>query len=201
MSSSKERLDSPPSDLEIEREADGFLEHCSWVEKRRLHLSGWLADRVLGKPPQEVRIRIDDVLVASCRDLQPRPSASEAFAGDPTEVVGWEITVDLPVTSKPESARLCVRALSIAGEELALYSGTVVRACLRTAQLDTVRLQGELAHREAAYREELSRQSNLYEGRLEELRRQLSAVHASRFWKARNIWFGFKRAVGLTDEM
>ncbi len=193
-------LDSPPSDLRIEREADGFLEHCSRVGKRQLHLSGWLADRVAGKPPQEVRIWIDDVLVASCRDLQPRPSASEAFASDPTDVVGWQITVEIPAASEPESAHLRIRALSIAGEELALCSGSVVRACLRTAQLDAVMLQGELTRREAAYREELARQSRMYESRLDELTRRLHAVYASRFWKARNLWFGFKRAVGLTDE-
>jgi hypothetical protein len=37
--------------------------------------------------------------------------------------------------------------------------------------------------------------------RNEELARRLQAVEASRFWKARNLWFRFKRAVGLTREL
>lgn len=72
----------------VEREADGFLEHCSWIGKRSLRLSGWCADRVAGQPPREVRIRIDDVLVASCRDLEPRPLVGQAFANDAMEAMG-----------------------------------------------------------------------------------------------------------------
>lgn len=196
------------SGLTVDREADGFLEHCSWAGKRSLRLSGWVADRVTGRPPQEVRVRIDDVLVASCRDLQPRPSVGQAFVNDPAEAVGWQVMVDLPATSTPESARLSVRPVAIDGQELGLYSGPVASACLRTAQLDTVILQNELRQREAAYREDLARQSAAYEeslgraqARAAELDRRIRAMEASRFWKVRNRWFQFKRAIGLTEEM
>lgn len=187
------------ADLRIEREADGFLEHCSWAGTRTLRLAGWIADRVTGRPPREVRIRIDGVLVAECRDLQPRPAAERTFASDPAEVVGFQLTVDLPGTPVLESARLSVRPVSSEGEEINLYDGSLAAACLRSAQLDTLMLQGELTRQ----REELAGQ----EGRLEELGaqkeelvRRLHAMEASRFWKARNLWFRFKRAVGLTAE-
>jgi SAM-dependent methyltransferase len=192
------------SGLMVDREADGFLEHCSWAGKRSLRLSGWVADRVTGRPPLEVRVRIDDVLVASCRDLQPRPSVGQAFVNDPTEAVGWQVTVDLPATSTPESARLSVRPVAVDGQELDLYSGPVAAACLRTAQLDTVMLQQELRQREAAHREELARHEELLGGaraRAEELVQRIHAMEASRFWKARNLWFRFKRALGLTREL
>ena len=177
------------SDLKIEREADGFLEHCSWEAPRRLHLSGWLADRVTGRPPREVRIWIDGVLAASCRDLQPRPSAAQAFAGDPFEAVGWQVSVDLPENSDPETARLAVEAVSIHGEKMNLHSGLVLEACLRTAQLDNVILHNELTQKEEAYRRELAA-----------LSRRVAAMEASRFWKLRNLWFRCKRAIGLTQE-
>jgi SAM-dependent methyltransferase len=195
---------APSSGPTIEREADGFLEHCSWIAKRSLRLSGWCADRVIGSPPREVRIRIDGVLVASCRDFEPRPLTGQAFANDTIEAVGWQVTVDLPETSVPESARLSVRPVSADGTELGLYAGPVVWACLRTAQLDTLTLQDRLRHREAMY-EELARQSAAREELLSEVKEsaedqalRLRAVEASRFWKARNLWFRFKRAVGLT---
>jgi SAM-dependent methyltransferase len=191
------------SGLEVEREADGFLEHCSWIGSRGLRLSGWLADRVTGHPPQEVRIRIDDVLVASCRDFQPRPAVGKIFASDPVEVVGWQATVDLPAASDPDIARISIRPVSSDGQELSLYSGSVVGACLQTAQLNTVLLQNELAQRDKVQSQELARYDALLaESRAETagLGARLNAMEASRFWKARNLWFGFKRAVGLTQE-
>jgi SAM-dependent methyltransferase len=187
---------APFSGLKVEREADGFLEHCSWMGQRSLLLSGWSADRVLGRPPQEVRIRIDGVLVASCRDLQPRPAMGQAFASDPMQAVGWQAKVDLPASVNPQSAHLTVRSVASDGEELGLYSGPVLWACLRSAQFDAVRLQDELGRRETAHREELARQ----EERTAELAARLRAVEASRFWKARNLWFAFKRALRLTPE-
>lgn len=191
------------SGLKVEREADGFLEHCSWIGKRGLRLSGWLADRVTGRPPREVRIWIDDVLVASCRDFQPRPAVGQVFASDPVEAVGWQATVELPETADPETARISIRPLSSDGEDLSLYSGSVIGACLRTAQLNTVLLQNELAQRESVQERDLARYNALLlESRAEAagLESRLRAMEASRFWKARNLWFGFKRAAGLTRE-
>lgn len=194
--------------LAVEREADGFLEHCSWSGKRNLRLSGWVADRVAGRPPQEVRIRVDDVLVASCTDLQVRPAVGEAFGSDPAVAVGWQIAVEIPATSSPESARLSVRPVSVNGEELNLYSGPVVGACLRTAQMDTVILHNELRQREAAHHEELARLNASHaealgseRARSEWLESRIRGMEASRFWKARNFWFRVKRALGLTQEM
>jgi SAM-dependent methyltransferase len=193
------------ADLRIERAADGFLEYCSWGGgAQSLQLSGWVADRVTGMPPCEVRIRIDGALVATCRDLQLRPSTAQTFAADPAEAVGWQAVVELPEGSDPESARLSVRPVSITGEEMSLYDGSIAAACLRSAQLDTLMIQGELAQRDARHREALGRtESRLAElgARNEELARRLHAVEASRFWKVRNLWFRFKRAVGLTPKL
>jgi SAM-dependent methyltransferase len=206
----KEKAQSPLSpfaNLRVEREADGFLEHCSWGGKRTLRLAGWVADRVTGVPPCEIRILIDGVLVASCRELLSRPSVAKAFASDPMEVVGWQTTVELPSTSNPDSACLSVRPVSNTGDEMGLYTGPLSSACLRSSLLDKVMLQAQLKQQELACQEDLGRQKNQYEGRLDSygtqlasLTRQLHAMEASRFWKARHLWFRFKRAIGLTTE-
>lgn len=194
-----EASDSPAvfSSLEIEREPDGFFEHCSWVGKRRLYLSGWIGDRVTRRPPREVLIRIGDVLVASCRELQPRPLV-EGFAADPMEAFGWQATVEIPPDAHPELACLSIRPVLSEGEEVSLYSGPVLWACLRSAQLDAATLHTRLLRREADHDEELARQRNTYESKIAELAGRVRWMEASRFWKARNLWFRFKRAVGLT---
>jgi SAM-dependent methyltransferase len=186
----------PFSSLRIEREVDGFLEHSSLDEKRRLLLSGWLADRVTGQPPQEVRVRIDGRDVLSCRDFVPRPDVTPSFSADPTTAMGWRASVELPRTAGVESAQLGVHAVSAAGEEMLLYSGSLAAARLRSAQLDIVTLEHEMARRES---ESAGRQAELRE-RVEVLTRRVQEMEASRFWKARNRWFGFKRAVGLTPK-
>jgi SAM-dependent methyltransferase len=193
--------------LRLEREADGFLEHCSWTGRRSLRLSGWIGDRVTGKPPGEVLVRIDGRLVATCRNLERRPAVGEAFASDPMEVVGWQATVDLPASSTHESAHLSVWGVSSAGEELRLYSGPVLWACLRSSQLDTVMVYQQLRRQEAVCDERLEQQRFQHEARLAAsaaeaaaLDRRVRGMEASRFWKARNLWFRMKRAAGLTDE-
>jgi hypothetical protein len=196
--------------LRIEREADGFLEHCSLDGRRRnLRLSGWAADRVTGQPPREARIRLDGQDVLSCRDFIPRPDVARTFTADPVDVVGWQATLEIPqATAEIGATELGVYAVSQAGEEMRLYSGSIAEACLRSAQLDAAILQRELARREAEHRQALERREAAHasqmagrQKQIAALTRRVQAMGASRFWKARNLWFRFKRAVGLTQEM
>jgi len=211
------------SSLRIEREADGFLEHCSFDGRRSLRLSGWVADRVAGQPPKEIRIRIDGQDALSCRDLTPRPDVAGIFPADPMDAVGWQATLELPQGSTGTgSPQLSIHAVSQADEELRLYSGSIAEACIRSAQLDNASLQHELTRRDAAHRQEIERleatrrqeierlealgaaYAHQLAGRqeqIEALTRRIQAMEASRFWKARNLWFRFKRAAGLTTEM
>ena len=196
--------------LRIEREADGFLEHCSLDGRRRnLRLSGWVADRVTGQPPREARIRIGGQDVLSCRDFIPRPDVARTFTADPVDVVGWQVTLEIPqATAEIGATELSVYAVSQAGEEMRLYSGSIAEACIRSAQLDAVILQRELARREAEHRQALERREAAHasqmagrQKQIEAVTRRVQAMGASRFWKARNLWFRFKRAVGLTQEI
>lgn len=189
--------------FKVEREPDGFLEHASLAGRRSLRLSAWLADRVTGQPPREVRVRIDGALVAASRELQPRPQIGQMFAHDPMEVAGWQTTIEIPEGVRLESARLSIHPVSTEGEELVLYSGSVAEACLRSAQLDAVLLQDEINRRQGVHEEELAHQRSALaecEAMKAELARRIAAMEASRFWKARNLWFKLKRTAGLTQE-
>lgn len=210
--------EDPFSTLALAREVDGFLEHCSLAGRRQLRLSGWLADRVLGSPPREVSMRIDGRLVMVCRELEPRPDLAQAFPDDPVEAVAWRAILDLPEGADPDSARLEIRALSAAGEELGFHAGSILATALRSVQLDAATVYREIreqaaAHAaelddlRAAHQEELRRQAEGYQHRLnlgaveaDALRHRLAAMEASRFWKLRNLWFAGKRALGLTTE-
>jgi SAM-dependent methyltransferase len=186
--------------LRFEREADGFLESCHLIGNRALRLAGWAADRVETEPPREVRVRIDGAEVASCRNLEPRPAATErTLAADPVPAVGWGASLEIPASADPVSARLTVHTVSATGEEKLLYAGSVESACFRSAQIDAVLLRAELKTRE----EELDRRDLLLARRraeIEALERRIEAMRASRFWKLRDLWFRLKRMVGLTAE-
>ncbi|HXM70125.1 MAG TPA: methyltransferase domain-containing protein [Thermoanaerobaculia bacterium] len=179
--------------LRVERSVDGVVEHCSRLGQRRLKLSGWVADRVTGRPPQAVHVRIGGALAATCRVLEPRDSL--AFPSDPITAVGWQLTVDLP-PGPTDGAVMSVSVLASNGEELELCSDSVLGALLRSAHLDLFALQGRL-HEEAARRAALAVELN---GRIEALSSQIRGMEASRFWKLRNYWFRLKRLAGLTRE-
>jgi SAM-dependent methyltransferase len=188
---------APPdfSRLRLERAADGFVEHCSRLGKRRLLLSGWISDRVTGQPPSEVRVTIDGVLAAASRDLTPR--ASQTFAADPTPAAGWRVEVELPPQADADRAQLAITVLSSEGEEIELFSDSVLGALLRSAQVEAFLLktgQGEVERRETSLRatiEEL-RQSR------DDLTARFRAVEAGHLWKLRNAWLRCKRLAGLS---
>jgi SAM-dependent methyltransferase len=179
--------------LRIERSIDGFVEHCSRCGPRGVRLSGWVGDRVGGRLPEEVRVKIDGVPSAACRELKPR--SIQAFPSDPSSMAGWQLTFDLPPAAT-DSSVLGIFVLASDGEELELYSDSLLAALLRSARLDLFALQGRLTE-EAALRETLVLDLNR---KLDELYRQVRSMEASHFWKLRNHWFRFKRLARLTAD-
>ena len=187
--------------LRLARTPDAFLEHCSRVGKRGLRLSGWAGDRLTGRPPQEIRIRLDGALVAACRHLTPR--STEVFAADPMLCVGWQATVTLPETADLDAALLTIHVVSCDGDEQELHRDTVLATLLRSAQLDAVSLQRGLQREtearqavESGLREALAQR----DAQIDHLRQRIAAMEASRFWKARQQWFRLKRLARLTTE-
>jgi SAM-dependent methyltransferase len=189
------------AELRVEPGLAGFVEHCSRIAKRRYKLTGWVSSPSL----QEVRVRIDGVLAATSRALEPRDSLP--FLSDP--IFGWQLTMELP-PGPDDGAVLSVSVLAGDGSELELYSDSVLGALLRSAQLDLFTMQGRLqqeANLKAALVRDLlgriaERNGRIEElnGRIDELSRQIRGMEASRFWKLRNHWFRWKRLARLTTE-
>jgi SAM-dependent methyltransferase len=119
--------------LRLRRRADGFMEGCSWAGRRTLSLRGWAGDRLSEEPPIEVRALIDGAVAARSTDLRPRPPHPPVFAADPMIAVGWELQVELPPSADADTARLAIRPVSSAGEELELFEDSIVGALLRSA--------------------------------------------------------------------
>lgn len=197
---------APFAGLRVEPSVDGFVERCSRFGPRGLWLCGWVGDRE-GRPPREVRVKIDGVPVAACRELEPRGTL--AYSSDSLATASWQLKLDLP-PGTADSSVLAISVLAGDGEELELYSDSLLGALLRSAQIDLfftqdrvaeragelTQLQGRLAAeaaRHAAQTGELRR-------RIDELQRQIRAMEASRFWKLRNLWFRCKRFARLTTE-
>jgi len=133
------------STLRIRRRADGFMEHCSWAGNRVLRIRGWVADRTSAAPPKEVRILIDGLDVARCRELQPRAPEGQPFAADPTLAVGWEAAIELPAAADLDTAQLRICPVSSAGEEMDLFCDSVLGALLRSALVEGAVLEARLA--------------------------------------------------------
>lgn len=143
VSSSASREDAF-STLEVRRRADGFMEHCSWAGDRVLSVRGWVTDRTSAAPPKEVRILIDGLEVACCRELQLRAPEGQAFAADPTLAVGWEAAVELPAGADLDTAQLRICPVSSAGEEMELFCDSILGALLRSALVECAGLEARL---------------------------------------------------------
>jgi SAM-dependent methyltransferase len=133
------------STLKVRRRADGFMEHCSWVGNRVLSVRGWVADRTSAAPPKEVRILIDGLEAACCRELQPRAPNAQAFAADPILAVGWEAVVELPAAADLDTAQLRICPVSSAGEEMELFCDSILGAVLRSALVECAGLEARLS--------------------------------------------------------
>jgi SAM-dependent methyltransferase len=184
--------------LRVKRQVDGFVEHCSRSGRRGLRLSGWVGDRLTGRPPEEVRVSIDGRLAAACPAVERREI--QVLPSDPLMALGWQLRLELPPGTADGSV-LSVSVLTSDGQEAALYSDSVLGALLRSAQLDLFALGGSL-EREARLREEMAVELNgridALTGQIDARLRQIQGMEASRFWKLRNHWVRLKRLAGLT---
>lgn len=196
----------PP--LGLRRQADGFLERAELDDGCHLLLEGWVADRLTGLVPREVRVCIDGRLQSRSMDLAERPDVAVAFPGDPVIGAGFRLRVELPRAWSPASL-LSIHAVTQTGEEALLYSDRIEAALLRSARLELLGrelLTQELRACEARLAETERRLADAQRrgAELEEQRTRLQAtvewMQASRFWKLRNRWFALKRALRLTTE-
>ena len=175
-----------------------FVEHCSAPAGQRLRMVGWVTDRVLGRPPRELRVRIAGEIRHIHRDFSPRPDVGALFPYEQVTGYGWSFEVPLP-GGLGEDAPLAIEGVDAAGEISELYAGTLLAALLRSTRLGIHTLEARLRERDAELAREGERIAGLH-GMIRGLEARIDAMQASRFWKLRNAWFGVKRRLGWTRE-
>jgi SAM-dependent methyltransferase len=194
--------------LRVERSPDGFVEECRRAGRLGLWLSGWVGDRLTGRPPLEVRATVDGAPAAVSRDLQPRGTVTRVTdhgASDPIAAVSWRLLLRSSPLPFADGAQLRLTVLTADGEELELFADSVGGALLRSAQLDLCATQLEVqeaARLRGAGEQLQQREAEIacLRGNLEQLEQRLAAMRASRFWRLRDRWFRFKRWARLTTE-
>ena len=171
-----------------------FVERCAFTAPDRLEMSGWAAARG-GSPPSEVQIVLDGEVLATAPVDAPRPDVA-AHLGDPGLRPGWKAGVPLPPGTSRSRAVLLLRTVDAQGRVRLAEAGSVDGLLLSAARRESERLQRELWETAAHLRNVEAHSRAEIEG----LRARLSAMEASRFWRARNAWFRAKRALGITEE-
>lgn len=132
-----------------------------------LRARGWLADRVAGRRPEAVVLRVGRraPLVGRSGALVPRPDA-DRILGERDLARGFEVAIELGSDSRSEDEVVLAGEFA-AGREVVLLRGSL----------------SELSLLALAYRF-----SDLKE-RLEKAETKIEWMASSRFWKLRNVWW------------
>jgi SAM-dependent methyltransferase len=162
-----------------------------------LRVGGW-ASAVVEKADR-VELRLDDEILATTRDLGPRPDVA-AYLGTPTGLEsGWELVIPHASIRSLRYQVVTISAFSCEGHERILYLGTFEGLVGQVSRERSRGLEQQLAMRGTEI-DALSEQLAIVTHQRSTLDQQIAAMRQSRFWKARDQWFAFKRKVGLTEE-
>ena len=168
---------------------------------RRLELRGWSAAR--SGPIRAVEVRLDDHLLATVSELDPRPDVA-AFLGDKRSLQsGWSCSCSLPPGVSHSTAVLRLVVVDGRGVSWPLWAGSIEALRLAGSQKEVEGLHHVLREKTEELREkaeELSALQSQATLTIEALSSRIRAMEASRFWKLRNAWFQVKRTLRLTDE-
>ncbi len=178
------------------RTPKGFVDSFV-VTPDALRVGGW-ASAVVEKADR-VELRLDDDVVATTRDLGPRPDVA-AYLGVQTGLEsGWELVIPHASIRSLRYQVVTLSAFSREGHERILYLGTFEGLVGQVSRERARDLEHRLAVRGTEI-EALSEQLAVVQHQRETLEQQIAAMKQSRFWKARDQWFALKRKAGLTEE-
>ncbi|MDQ3283237.1 MAG: class I SAM-dependent methyltransferase [Acidobacteriota bacterium] len=174
----------------------GFVDQFA-IEEEGVRIAGWAT--AVDERADRVEVRLDDKLVATTRSFAARPDAA-AWLGVPTADAGWEVLVPHSAIRSFRYQVATVSAFTRANEEKILFLGTIesLNGHLAREKAKHLEQQLELRANEIAALSEVLAAS---EAQREGLEAKIAAMKQSRFWRARDQWFAFKRSVGLTKEM
>jgi SAM-dependent methyltransferase len=178
------------SDLPLQAGPDGFVEHCSLVAGR-LRLAGWVVDRALRAAPRELRISIGGEIRTILRDFESRSTVGALFAYEQVTGYGWRAEIPLSPEDLETPALLTIEVADASGGTSTFYAASIPDALLRSARLDL--------HATGVQLEEEKERAETQRREIEDLETRIAGMEASRFWRLRNVWWGVKRALGLTS--
>ncbi|HRC88117.1 MAG TPA: hypothetical protein PK413_21230, partial [Thermoanaerobaculia bacterium] len=120
----------------------------------------------------------------------PRPDVAKVLNLTGTEAFGWEVVVPYDLPPPLHSHLLYLKVQTRSGRERFLWGHNLESTLRVGAEAEVEALRARLAKTEAELKTTI--------GKLEH---RLSAIEASRFWRARNAWFRLKQKAGLIDEI
>jgi hypothetical protein len=175
----------------------GFIEKFE-VSDAGVRLEGWAT--AVDEPAARVEFRVEDEVVAATSDFGPRGDVA-AFVGTPAaRDSGWELFVPHAAIRSFRYQVVTISVFAPGGDERILFLGTLESRDGQTAR----EIANALQHRlevQSAELASLRHDFGVVAHQRAELEAQLAAMRASRFWKAREQWFVFKRALRMTDEL
>ncbi|HPK65785.1 MAG TPA: class I SAM-dependent methyltransferase [Thermoanaerobaculia bacterium] len=175
-----ETLAPPPG---LDPGPEGHLDRVAFPRRDRLTLSGWARDRAADAPPTAVEIHLGDGRAHRLSEYSSRPDLPWP------EPCAWHLEVALPPHADPGSWPLLVLAHGAGGAVSILHAGTIASAHTTAERLrrDALFTESVTSHVRLGWEHEV-------------LKARLAAMEASRFWKLRERWFAWKRALGLAGE-
>ncbi len=180
---------APIPDAQPRRTPKGFVDSVA-VARDAVVFSGWAT--MESGPADRVEVRIGEDLAAFTREFGPRPDVGAWIGLESAGASGWRIEIPVGRIRSFRYEVVTVSAFSASGEESILLLGAIEALRAQVAQDRADALAVRLAEREF-------RLASL-EFEVEATRARMAAMKKSRFWRARERWFAFKRAAGLTSE-
>ncbi len=203
-----------PALLRLPRQLDGFVEHFEIDAANRLQISGWFADRQCRQTPVALRLRLGDTLLTDLGAdvFTVREGVQVVLRDGSLPAWGYAFEVSLTAGWDPGET-LSLTCLFSDGGEVPLLQGTLGWALLRGARVAALytgyRMQAverehaearerlAEAHRRIAELEDQVRVLTPPASRVPGLEAHIRWMEASRFWRLRNHWFSFKKALRI----
>ncbi|HYH07380.1 MAG TPA: class I SAM-dependent methyltransferase [Thermoanaerobaculia bacterium] len=184
---------APLPNAQPRRVPKGFLDQFA-VTKTDVRVSGW------AYPAERVEVKLDDEVVATTRDFLPRADVAAYLGMTGSTPSGWECVLPHARIRSFRYQVATVSAYTVEGEERIIFLGTLdsLNGHVARERANAFAHQLELRATEIAA---LSEQLAVTQHQKEEREALIAAMRQSRFWKARDQWFAFKRAAGLTKEL
>jgi SAM-dependent methyltransferase len=169
---------------------EGRVDVVAVEGEAKLHLAGWAHDAGWGDPVAAVEVLLDGAVAGRTRQFGRRHDVARAMGLPPAAALAWQVVCPLPAPLSRSAVLLMVRVRTASGRTRVLHLSSLESALLAGARLELEALKARL-----------ERVGDGATRKTQALRREIAAMRASRFWKARDAWFRLKRRLGLAERI